>query len=652
MRDEQRQAFERFSTARAGALLTDAHLLTGDPAVAGDLVRAALARTYRRWRRVGPDGAEEYAHRLIVAGAMSARGRRRSSGRHPRVAAVPPVTAPDASGAAHGGSGGAAGTGGPGGDADVVWRALSGLPARRRAVLVLRYHDGRTDAEIGRLLWVSAETVQREAAEGLAALGRILRRRGRPEDLLPAALDDPARRLPPPADAADDARERVRRSRRRRLGVAAVALAAVGGTVAAVALPSGADPAAAPSGPLPAATPAAGVGLLEWPARGPLVGDTALLRRALRSWQDSVPPAERPERAVSVLYAGEVDGARTVLLQGLDPAGLPRVAQVSAPGGDAEPRLARAERLAPAGPVLAVQPAGDSGGGPRLLAPPKAGQGLVGGGILVRETPQPRPTELRRLTVGADGLTEPLAALDGAQPAYVVAVRGRPVDDPRALPRVLGSGRISAGRLTPGPALVQAADPTLRFGRTGSPSHGWYADAHLLAERFGGPVRVAAVSEPVVTAVASGRARGRTLYSAGYEVVRGGTRWLAYLVWLDDEPLCVQTTRLGPATGPARLPFAVRRCMSRRYGAGLVHVFAGPGVASVQLSLGAARRGERPYRTSFSTASATGPDAAGAPPGHSRSLAIPVGYPTGRAAAVALNGARRRIARIELGPYG
>ncbi len=57
--------------------------------------------------------------------------------------------------------------------ADVVQRALAHLPVAQRAVLVLRYLDGCSEAEIADLLGISAGTVKSRAARGLTALRQV-----------------------------------------------------------------------------------------------------------------------------------------------------------------------------------------------------------------------------------------------------------------------------------------------------------------------------------------------------------------------------------------------------------------------------------------------------------------------------------------------
>ena len=73
----------------------------------------------------------------------------------------------------------------------VLWQAVRALPARQRAVLVLRFHEDLTEVEVARLLGLPLGTVKSLAHRGLA---RQRDRLGSP-DLDPAS---PTRRRESP----------------------------------------------------------------------------------------------------------------------------------------------------------------------------------------------------------------------------------------------------------------------------------------------------------------------------------------------------------------------------------------------------------------------------------------------------------------------
>jgi RNA polymerase sigma factor (sigma-70 family) len=60
----------------------------------------------------------------------------------------------------------------PAGDerAMVLWQAVQGLPVRQRVVLVLRFYEDRTEAEVAQLLGLSLGTVKSRTHR---ALGRL-----------------------------------------------------------------------------------------------------------------------------------------------------------------------------------------------------------------------------------------------------------------------------------------------------------------------------------------------------------------------------------------------------------------------------------------------------------------------------------------------
>lgn len=149
-------AFRDFVEARWQALVRIAYLLVGDHGYAEDLVQVALVRTHRNWHRIRrSDAPEAYVRKVLVNLASSHWRRLWRRVEHP-AAHLPDRATPD-----------------PTTDADQrdeLWSALSALPPRMRAVLVLRYFADMSEAEIAAALGCSAGTVKSQASRGLARL--------------------------------------------------------------------------------------------------------------------------------------------------------------------------------------------------------------------------------------------------------------------------------------------------------------------------------------------------------------------------------------------------------------------------------------------------------------------------------------------------
>jgi RNA polymerase sigma-70 factor (sigma-E family) len=148
--------FEQFVALRGPALVRFASRLTGDPHRAEDLVQDALAKAYQRWNRIRrADRPEVYVRRILV-NASNSWWRRRSSGEVPvDVAPDRPVRGDVSAEAA---------------DRDAMWRMILQLPARQRAVLVLRYYEDYDDATIAEILQCSQTTVRTHAMRALETL--------------------------------------------------------------------------------------------------------------------------------------------------------------------------------------------------------------------------------------------------------------------------------------------------------------------------------------------------------------------------------------------------------------------------------------------------------------------------------------------------
>lgn len=159
MRADREADFEAFVAASADRFFRTAYAITRDDESAADAVRAALAATYSRWSRVGAGQPESYVRRMIVNEILG-RGMRRSSAVRPITGLPSQLPAPA-----------------PGQrvlDTDVVWAALQQLPVSQRALIVLRYYERLSTAEIGSTLGIRPETVGPQAVAALSDVRRLV----------------------------------------------------------------------------------------------------------------------------------------------------------------------------------------------------------------------------------------------------------------------------------------------------------------------------------------------------------------------------------------------------------------------------------------------------------------------------------------------
>jgi len=149
-----RQGFEQFVAARSPGLLRISHLLTHDWALAEDLLQTALARAWLAWHRI--DGAPEPYVRKIIVNSYASWWKRRWNGEEPHGEMPEPVSGRDPHNQVN--------------DRDALWLALGRLPKRQRAVLVLRYFEDLSEAEVAELLSCSVGTVKSQANRAIAKL--------------------------------------------------------------------------------------------------------------------------------------------------------------------------------------------------------------------------------------------------------------------------------------------------------------------------------------------------------------------------------------------------------------------------------------------------------------------------------------------------
>ena len=155
------EEFAELVHASWASLYRTAYLMLGDAADAEDLVQTALAKTYANWRRVrSVDAAPGYARTTLVNTAAS--WFRKKGWRNERPTEVLPEVA---SAGSH--------------ETDLSERrtvidALSILPPRQRAVVVLRFYEDLPVAQVAHALGITEGTVKSQTSEALSKLRTLL----------------------------------------------------------------------------------------------------------------------------------------------------------------------------------------------------------------------------------------------------------------------------------------------------------------------------------------------------------------------------------------------------------------------------------------------------------------------------------------------
>jgi RNA polymerase sigma-70 factor, ECF subfamily len=151
--------FAEFVSAALPGLLRFGHVLTGDAAAAEDLVQTALGRSLNAWRLRRIDDPRAFTRKIMV-NSYASWYRRHGHREWPTADLEPAGFAEDHAQRVD--------------DRDAVWRALRALPARQRAVIVLRYYEDLSEAEIAAVMGVSTGTVKSQAARALRRLADVL----------------------------------------------------------------------------------------------------------------------------------------------------------------------------------------------------------------------------------------------------------------------------------------------------------------------------------------------------------------------------------------------------------------------------------------------------------------------------------------------
>lgn len=162
--------FDAFVAARATALLRFAAVMVKNPHDAEDVVQDVLVKVHLHWNSIRRTGnPDAYVRRMIVNASTSFWRRRvrfdralEALGRDPEHAAR--EVGPDTARAV--------------GDRDHLLALLRQVPAKQRAVLVMRHYEGMDDASIAEVMGVSEVAVRSNASRGLARLRELLAAEG------------------------------------------------------------------------------------------------------------------------------------------------------------------------------------------------------------------------------------------------------------------------------------------------------------------------------------------------------------------------------------------------------------------------------------------------------------------------------------------
>ncbi|GGK65393.1 MULTISPECIES: SigE family RNA polymerase sigma factor [Streptomyces aurantiacus group] len=151
-------SFASYVKARQPVLLRTARSLTANPSDAEDLLQTALAKTYVAWERIEDHRALDGYVRRALLNTRTSQWRKRKVDEFacdelPEPQA-PPAGDPAEQQALH----------------DAMWRAIMRLPARQRAMVVLRYYEDLSEVQTAEVLGVSVGTVKSAVSRALGKL--------------------------------------------------------------------------------------------------------------------------------------------------------------------------------------------------------------------------------------------------------------------------------------------------------------------------------------------------------------------------------------------------------------------------------------------------------------------------------------------------
>ena len=149
--------FRAWVAVRREPLRRSVYLMCGDWYLADDVVQDAMTRLYVVWERVARRGDPEAYVRRIVVNLLIDHSRR------PARREVPQQPLPEVAGPATGDD-----------RREVLADALTAVPPRQRATLVLRFWEGLSVDETASIMNCSTGTVKSNTSKGLTNLRAIL----------------------------------------------------------------------------------------------------------------------------------------------------------------------------------------------------------------------------------------------------------------------------------------------------------------------------------------------------------------------------------------------------------------------------------------------------------------------------------------------
>ncbi|MCX4738097.1 SigE family RNA polymerase sigma factor [Streptomyces antibioticus] len=152
-------SFTSYVRARQPVLLRTARSLTANPSDAEDLLQTALTKTYVAWERIEDHRALDGYVRRALVNTRTSQWRKRKVDEF--VCDEPPEPEPQA---------GADDPAERQALRDAMWRAIMKLPARQRAMVVLRYYEDLSEAQTAEVLGVSVGTVKSAVSRALGKL--------------------------------------------------------------------------------------------------------------------------------------------------------------------------------------------------------------------------------------------------------------------------------------------------------------------------------------------------------------------------------------------------------------------------------------------------------------------------------------------------